>query len=159
MLSYFKCLLMTFRFISLSIIKTCWSYFLSTKQKRVSQTEMPYISFITCNVGTFCFSAMKLWLRLEKDDDDVCVCVCVRGGDWGGRNSTDQRNESITCTVHGIRNKTHKSRKKIQTSFRSYAQPAQPGPIRRLGLIRSDSVIKLVSVVFGKCTTLVVMKG
>ena len=128
---------MTFRFISLSIIKTCWSYFLSTEQKRLSQAEMPHISFITRNVVTFCFSAVKLWLREEKDDDDdVCVRVCAGWGRGGGRNSTDQRNESITCTVHGIRNKTHESRKEIQTSFRSYAQPAQPGPIRRLGLIR-----------------------
>ena len=57
------------------------------------------------------------------------------------------------------------------TSFCSYARPAQPGPNRTrlcgpciaaiaadLALLWSDSVIKLVSVLFGKCTTLVVTK-
>ena len=58
-----------------------------------------------------------------------------------------------------------------QISFCSYAWPAQPGPNRTrlcgpcivaiagdLALLFSDSVIKLVSVLFGKCTTLVVTK-
>ena len=34
----------------------------------------------------------------------------------------------------------------------------QPGPIRRLGPLRSDSVIKLGKILFGKCTTRVVTK-
>ena len=40
----------------------------------------------------------------------------------------------------------------------SYARPAQTGLIRLLGPLRPDSVIKFVSVLFGKCTTLVVTK-
>ena len=46
----------------------------------------------------------------------------------------------------------------LKTSYCSYARSAQPGPIRCLGPLRSDSVIKLVSVLFGKYTTLVVTK-
>ena len=42
------------------------------------------------------------------------------------------------------------------TSCCSYARPAQPGPIQWLGPLLSDSVNKLVSILFGKCTTLVV---
>ena len=45
-----------------------------------------------------------------------------------------------------------------QTSYCSNARQAQPDPIRWLGPLRSDSVIKLVSVLFGKCTILVVTK-
>ena len=45
-----------------------------------------------------------------------------------------------------------------KTSYCSYAQPAQPGLIRLLGPLWTDSVIKLVSVLFGKCTTLLVTK-
>ena len=44
------------------------------------------------------------------------------------------------------------------TSYCSYARPAQPGPIRWSGPIPSNSVIKLVSVLFGKCTTLAATK-
>ena len=43
----------------------------------------------------------------------------------------------------------------FQTSYCNYARPVQPGPIRWLGPLRSDSVIKLVTVFSGKCTTLV----
>ena len=39
-----------------------------------------------------------------------------------------------------------------ESSYCSYARPAQSCPLR------SESVIKLVSVLFGKCTTLVVTK-
>ena len=46
----------------------------------------------------------------------------------------------------------------VWTSYCSSARPAQPGPIRWLGPVWSDSVIKLVSVLIGKCTTLVVTK-
>ena len=45
-----------------------------------------------------------------------------------------------------------------KTSYCSYAWPAQPGPIRWQGSLRSDSVIKLVSVLFSKCITLVATK-
>ena len=46
----------------------------------------------------------------------------------------------------------------IKTSYCSYGRPAQPCLIRWLGMLQSDSVIKLVLVLFGKCTTLVVTK-
>ena len=45
-----------------------------------------------------------------------------------------------------------------KTSCCSNARPAQPGPIRWLGPFRSHSVIKLVSVLYGKCTALEVTK-
>ena len=45
--------------------------------------------------------------------------------------------------------------KKKKNSYCSYARLALPGPIKRLGPLRSDSVLKLLSVLFG---TLVVTK-
>ena len=53
----------------------------------------------------------------------------------------------------------HSSAIVSKTSYCSYARPAQPGPIRWLDPVQSDSVITLVSVLFGKCTTLVVTKS
>ena len=46
----------------------------------------------------------------------------------------------------------------MKTSYCSYAWPAQPDPIRCLVPHRFISVIKLVSALFGKCTTLMVTK-
>ena len=47
----------------------------------------------------------------------------------------------------------------VRTSYCSYARPAQPGPIQWLRPLHFDSVIKLVSVLFGNYTILVVMKS
>ena len=46
----------------------------------------------------------------------------------------------------------------LEISYCSCTRSAQPGPNRSLGPLRSDSVIRLVSVIFGKCTTLLVTK-
>ena len=51
----------------------------------------------------------------------------------------------LSCLIH-------------KTSYCSHARHAQSGSIRWLGSLRSNSVIKLLSVLFGKCTTLVVTK-
>ena len=48
--------------------------------------------------------------------------------------------------------------KTFKTSYYSYAEPAKPCSIWLLGPLLSDSVIKLVLVLFGKCTTLAVTK-
>ena len=52
-----------------------------------------------------------------------------------------------------------KSGKSLRDSYCSYTWPTQPGPIWWLGSLRSNLVIKLVSVLFGRCTTLMVGKG
>ena len=65
----------------------------------------------------------------------------------------------IFCLLVKFQSKGKKQGWKLcKTSCCSYARPAQPGPIRLLGQFRSHSVIKLVPVLFGKCTTLVVTK-
>ena len=95
--------------------------------------------------------------------DELLTLVKKRNLSWFGHVS---RSSGLAKTIlqDTMKGKRKRGRQKkrwkdnikewTKTSYCSYAQPAQPGP-----MIRSASVplvIKLVSVLFGKCTTLVV---